>query len=159
MPRSLTKDDALETSEVAEGPAPDCQRAHDGRVAATAAVFKQDANTQNCKGDDGRVRWPDTDQASVIGSWFIVATEFRIAGCRCGTFCGGSDERLHASGRCCGHHLFEIGDARSATNAAATTREGKDAVEWMPPHLREDLQRRRRPEEKRHKEGVQEVEG
>ena len=45
MPRSLTNDDALETSEVTEGPAVDYQRAHVCRVAA-ATTFKLNANNR-----------------------------------------------------------------------------------------------------------------
>ena len=56
MPRILTNDVALETSEVAEGPALDYQREHDCRVAGTTAFFKLDANKTEFRGRVRRVR-------------------------------------------------------------------------------------------------------
>ena len=58
MPRSLTNDDVLETSDVAEGPALGYQRAHDYRIAATTAFFEHGREQQGCQG-----------QCGTFGSW------------------------------------------------------------------------------------------
>ena len=72
MHRSLTTDDALETTEVAEEPALDCQRAQDCRVAATTAFFKLDANNRIARASAAR---------SVVGCrfWCIVRMGRRVA--------------------------------------------------------------------------------
>ena len=69
MPRSLTNDDALETSEVAEGPALDYQRAHDCRVAITTAFFILDANNTIARASAARSL---AGYRAKVGDWNMV---------------------------------------------------------------------------------------
>ena len=120
MHRSLTNDDALETSEVAEGPALGYQRAHDCRVAVTTAFFKFDAIN----------RIPRASAASsvagyrpTVGDWIKVHRHNRDTSSR--RWRDGPDVVVQVSGSMCWAvlrpHLLKLA-THSVAEAAARMR-------------------------------------